>query len=50
MDVIATYLIIMIIITKLLLPQYPRKESVAYLVQGLGNLIVTVQYKKDKRI
>ena len=38
----------MIIITKLLLHQYPRKQSssLAHLVQGLGEILVQVQSKK----
>ena len=45
-------IIIIIIITKLLLNQYPRKEScsVAQLVQGLGKLIVWVQCKVHQQM
>jgi len=40
-------IIIIIIITKLLWRQYPRKESssVGHLLQGLGKLIVQIQCK-----
>ena len=47
-----TKLIIIIIITKLLLRQYLRKESgsVGHQIQGLGKLIVRVQCKVHQQI